>query len=115
MPFASNSLTGTGSDSLGQVQNKEDILKTQFVTREGGYELMASAEYSRPNRVGYNPQSNTPVKVSFVSLPDANGQPAERICFNVGRELFIYNYKGVKKVRVLLILTIAFLIGPYFT
>lgn len=27
-----------------------DELKTQFVTREGTYQLMTLAEYSRPNR-----------------------------------------------------------------
>ena len=98
MPFASNSLTGASGDSLS-VTNKEDILKTQFVTREGVYKLMTSAEYSRPNRVGYTTQANTPVKVSFISLPDVSGISSDKICFNVGRELFIYNYKGVKKVR----------------
>jgi len=30
-----------------------DELKTQFMTREGCYRLMAQADYSRPNRVGY--------------------------------------------------------------
>ena len=42
-------------------------LKTQFMTREGTYQLMPLAEYTRPNRVGYNTQPancNTPVKVS---------------------------------------------------
>lgn len=102
MPFASSSLTGASGDSLGVLQqsNKEDILKTQFATREGLYKLMTSAEYSRPNRVGYTTQASTPVKVSFVSLPErSSGVSTDRICFNVGRELFIYNYRGVKKVR----------------
>lgn len=79
----------------------KDEIKTQFQTREGNYKLMTSAEYSRPNRVGYTPQANnTPVKVSFVTLaPDETGDPGgDRICFNVGRELYVYNYKGVKKV-----------------
>lgn len=98
MPFASSSLTA--GDSLGGgTTGKEDILKTQFVTREGVYKLMSSAEYSRPNRVGYaTTQTNTPVKVSFISLPEHSGLLSDKICFNVGRELFIYNYKGVKKV-----------------
>lgn len=100
MPFASNSLTGASGESLGAVTGKEDLPKTQFNTREGSYELMASAEYSRPPRVGYTTQSNTPVKVSFVTLPDGSGLTSDRICFNVGRELFIYNYKGVKKVGI---------------
>uniref|UniRef100_V5HSI7 Putative wd40 protein dmr-n9 n=1 Tax=Ixodes ricinus TaxID=34613 RepID=V5HSI7_IXORI len=72
----------------------KDDLKTQFTTREGTYKVLSLSEYSRPNRVGYNSQSNSPVKVSFVSLPDSS---EERICFNVGRELYVYMYRGVKK------------------
>lgn len=75
-----------------------DEIKTQFITREGTYKQMALSEYSRPNRLGYNTQGNTPVKVSFVSLPDQPGNDV-RICFNVGRELYTYIYKGVKKVN----------------
>lgn len=47
-------------------------VKTHFVTREGTYRLMTLSEYSRPNRVGYQPQGQTPpqVRVSLVSLPD---------------------------------------------
>lgn len=41
--------------------------------------------------------SSTPVKVSFISMKDPLGLPIDRICFNVGRELFVYNYRGVKK------------------
>ena len=44
-------------------------LKTQFLTREGTYQLMSLAEYTRPNRLGYNSQPvncNTPVKVSLL-------------------------------------------------
>lgn len=74
----------------------KDELKTQFMTREGVYKLMTLSEYSRPNRVGFNTQANTPVKVSFVTLPDSSGN-GDRICFNVGRELYVYVYKGVKK------------------
>lgn len=83
----------------------KDELKTQFVTREGTYKLMTLSEYSRPNRVGYsNMQANTSVRVSFVTLPDPTGN-GDRICFNVGRELYVFIYKGVKKV----------LIGSYFS
>lgn len=77
----------------------KDELKTQFMTREGVYKLMTLSEYSRPNRVGFNAQGNTPVKVSFVTVPDPSGN-GDRICFNVGRELYVYVYKGVKKVRL---------------
>ncbi|XP_026274464.1 WD repeat-containing protein 20 isoform X1 [Frankliniella occidentalis] len=74
-----------------------DELKTQFYTREGTYRLMTLSEYSRPNRVGYtNTQGNASVRVSFVNLPDPSGN-GDRICFNFGRELYVYVYKGVKK------------------
>ncbi|XP_015915059.1 WD repeat-containing protein 20 [Parasteatoda tepidariorum] len=74
----------------------KDELKTQFMTREGVYKLMTLSEYSRPNKINYNVQGNTPVKVSFVNMPDSSGN-GDRICFNVGRELYVYMYKGVKK------------------
>jgi WD repeat-containing protein 20 len=49
---------------------KMDELKTQFITREGCYRLLSLSEYSRPNRVGYQSNQNSPqVRVSFVSLP----------------------------------------------
>ncbi|XP_014280346.1 WD repeat-containing protein 20 isoform X1 [Halyomorpha halys] len=75
----------------------KEELKTQFITREGTYRLMTLSEYSRPNRVGYtNIQGSTSVRVSFVTLPDPNGN-GDRICFNIGRELYVFIYKGVKK------------------
>lgn len=137
--------------------SKEDDLKTQFITREGTYRLMNLSEYSRPNRVGYTSNQNSPqVRVSLVSLNASdttirsaqedsgsiatNGHgPADlqvnqissttpssssaagmdhvsngpggqrligalnsvgdRICFNFGKELFVYPYRGMKKVR----------------
>lgn len=76
----------------------KEELKTQFVTREGIYRLITLSEYSRPNRVGYtNMQGSTSVRVSFVNLPDPSGN-GDRICFNIGRELYVFIYKGVKKV-----------------
>lgn len=78
----------------------KEELKTQFVTREGIYRLMTLSEYSRPNRVGYtNTQGSTSVRLSFVTLPDQNGT-GDRICFNIGRELYVFLFKGVKKVRI---------------
>ncbi|XP_046750706.1 WD repeat-containing protein 20 isoform X1 [Diprion similis] len=81
----------------------KDDLKTQFVTREGTYKLMTLSEYSRPNRVGYtNSQGSASVRVSFVTLPDpadptgAQGL-GDRMCFNFGKELYVYVYRGVKK------------------
>ncbi|KAL1254232.1 hypothetical protein QQF64_016461 [Cirrhinus molitorella] len=71
-------------------------IKTQFTTREGVYKLLPNSEYSRPNRLPFNSQGSNPVKVSFVNVNDQSGN-GERICFNVGRELYFYIYKGVRK------------------
>lgn len=73
-------------------------IKTQFTTREGVYKLLTHSEYSRPNRVPFNSQGSNPVKVSFVNVNDQSGN-GDRICFNVGRELYFYIYKGVRKVN----------------
>ena len=91
-PTRTSNMAAAQSENLGK-----DEIKTQFITREGTYKLMPLSEYSRPNRVSYNGQANTPVKVSFITLNDQNGQ-SDRICFNVGRELYFYHYKGVRKV-----------------
>ncbi|XP_043553314.1 WD repeat-containing protein 20 isoform X5 [Chiloscyllium plagiosum] len=71
-------------------------IKTQFTTREGVYKVLTHSEYSRPNRVPFNSQGSNPVKVSFVNVNDQSGN-GDRICFNVGRELYFYIYKGVRK------------------
>ncbi|XP_033847066.1 WD repeat-containing protein 20 [Periophthalmus magnuspinnatus] len=71
-------------------------IKTQFTTREGVYRLLTHSEYSRPNRVPFNSQGSNPVRVSFVNVNDQSGN-GDRICFNVGRELYFYIYKGVRK------------------
>ncbi|XP_032201227.1 WD repeat-containing protein 20 isoform X8 [Mustela erminea] len=73
-------------------------IKTQFTTREGLYKLLPHSEYSRPNRVPFNSQGSNPVRVSFVNLNDQSGN-GDRLCFNVGRELYFYIYKGVRKSR----------------
>ena len=90
----------------GDTQPKEDI-KTQFTTLEGIYRLLPLSEYSRPNRVAYNNSGTSgtspPVRVSFVTLPNdscgVNGDKT-KICFNYGRELFVYTYRGIKKVCI---------------
>ncbi|XP_062037032.1 WD repeat-containing protein 20 isoform X7 [Lepus europaeus] len=74
-------------------------IKTQFTTREGLYKLLPHSEYSRPNRVPFNSQGSNPVRVSFVNLNDQSGN-GDRLCFNVGRELYFYIYKGVRKIRI---------------
>ncbi|XP_052390494.1 WD repeat-containing protein 20 isoform X1 [Carassius gibelio] len=81
------------SEGGGKESNE---IKTQFSTREGVYKLLPNSEYSRPNRVSFNSQGSNPVKVSFVNVNDQSGN-GERICFNVGRELYFYIYKGVRK------------------
>lgn len=88
----------------GDTGTKEDI-KTQFTTVEGVYRLLPPSEYSRPNRVAYSSSGgggSTPaVRVSLVKVPDSTGHDHDRtkICFNYGRELFVYTYRGIKKVR----------------
>ncbi|CAH1263790.1 WDR20 [Branchiostoma lanceolatum] len=78
---------------------KENELKTQFTTREGTYKLLTLSEYSRPNRVPYNAQGCHPVRVSFINVSGEKDGSGDRICFNVGRELYFYPYKGVRKVN----------------
>lgn len=93
--LCSQALLEAGERPLERPLVEPGDIKTQFVTREGIYRLMTLSEYSRPNRVGYQPQGQTPpqVRVSLVTLSDQS----ERICFNHGRELYVYVYKGIKK------------------
>ena len=88
-------LNGPSSNSI---QVKEDPIKTQFDTREGCYRLINSGENYPPNRVGYTTpsQTNTTVKCSFISLPDPCNN--EKLCYNIGRELYVYNFKANSKV-----------------
>lgn len=98
-----------------QMDSGGNDVKTQFITREGTYRLMTLSEYSRPNRVGYtNNQGSSQVRVSFVTLPDPGGN-GDRLCFNYGKELYVYVYKGVKKVIYiyLLLFTIIIIINIY--
>ncbi|XP_053202835.1 WD repeat-containing protein 20-like [Panonychus citri] len=88
-----------GGSSLSPLTiGKEDTVKCQFITREGTYKL-SKGDNCRTTVVGYtppSPQTNTPVKCSFVHIPSSpfNG---DLICFNVGKELYVCNYKGIKK------------------
>lgn len=74
-------------------------IKKSFVTKEGCYKLMDLSEYSRPNKVPYSVQQCHPVRVSFVTVKDQGGCN-DRLAFNIGRELYFYIYKGVRKVGV---------------
>ena len=89
--------TTSNMASPGEGGGKDEV-KTQFVTREGVYKLMTLSEYSRPNKTAYNGQANPPVRASFITLEDQTGT-GEGICFNIGRELYFYHYKGVRKVN----------------
>lgn len=93
--LCSQSLLEAGERPLDRSLGEPGDVKTQFATREGTYRLMTLSEYSRPNRVGYQAQgqSQPQVRVSLVVLPDQG----ERICFNHGREIYVYIYKGIKK------------------
>jgi WD-repeat protein, putative len=109
--MAMNCTSLAGQDSLlsnpasNSIQLKEDPIKTQFDTREGCYKLLNSGEHYPPNRTGYitPPQTNIPVKCSFISLSDSCNN--EKICYNVGRELYVYNFKANQKVKLALLST----------
>lgn len=89
--LCNQSLLEAGERPLDRSLAEPGDVKTQFATREGVYRLMTLSEYSRPNRVGYQAQgqSQPQVRVSLVCLPDQG----ERICFNHGREIYVYVYK----------------------
>lgn len=97
-----------------------DEIKTQFRAREGYYRLMNSPDYSQRSQRAMAFSSGTAnsnssnsnhektcIKISLVTIDenDRNATKAHRrsrgardmkICFNVGRELFVYNYDGVR-------------------
>ncbi|GFR80096.1 WD repeat-containing protein 20 [Elysia marginata] len=75
---------------------RRDEIKTHFGTPEGSYKLMHHSEYSKPNRAGFNGQTNPPVKKSFITVNDGSAS-TDRFCFNVGKELYVYTYRGVRK------------------
>lgn len=78
-------------------QSGSHDVKNKFTTKEGCYTLLNLSEYCRPNRLPYTVQHPFPVRISFVTLKEPGGS-SDRIAFNVGKELFVYVYKGVKKV-----------------
>ena len=106
--FNAGGMADLNSGSVSGSNSRDDV-RTHFTTREGVYKLVPLAEYSRPNRItGYNPLqsqqgaaigqgSNPAVRVTLVSLPSDPLGFCDRICFNYGRELYFYVYKGTKK------------------
>uniref|UniRef100_A0A8C2WUA3 DM1 locus, WD repeat containing n=1 Tax=Cyclopterus lumpus TaxID=8103 RepID=A0A8C2WUA3_CYCLU len=67
-------------------------IKSQFRTREGFYKLLTLSDSQQ--RAGFLP----PVRVSMVKLqPEDPGEESERVCFNIGRELYFYTYTNIKK------------------
>jgi len=90
-------MMASASASCGEVTGSRGEIKVQFSTREGVYRLMTLSDCLRPNRIPQNGPANMPVKLSFISLGDQNSND-DRICFNVGKELYFYQYTGVSKV-----------------
>ncbi|XP_028646789.1 WD repeat-containing protein 20 [Erpetoichthys calabaricus] len=53
-----------------------------------------SSSSSTSSPAGFLP----PVRVSMVKLqPESPGEESERVCFNIGRELYFYTYTNIKK------------------
>ncbi|CAD5211721.1 unnamed protein product [Bursaphelenchus xylophilus] len=101
------------------VSGQKDLIKTHFTTREGTYRQMTVADQPAKNRVNMaqNGSSgcNAPVRVSFIrvpqsipfdqaesshhdecaSIPDEESHVVERIAFNIGRELFVYDFENL--------------------
>lgn len=83
-------------------------IRCQFVTREGTYKLLNHSEYARPTRLPMtngtaSTNSNLPVKVSLVRSKDAETNAVDdRLCFNIGKEIYVYPYNGIKKVIFLI-------------
>lgn len=84
-----------------------DEIKTQFRTREGYYKLLNSPDYSQRSSGITNSNSSiannekTSIKISLVTLDDNSDvqsslRQSTNVCFNIGRELFVYNYDGVR-------------------
>ena len=87
-------------------------IRTQFATREGLYKFSNCLEYVKANRVainngpcnvgGVNSGSILPVKVSLMQNKDADGGE-DKLCFNYGREVYVYPFHGLKKVSCLFV------------
>ena len=103
LAHCSSSLAATSGDSLGPLATSSaEGFKSQFKTREGTYRNMVDAEHRPIRTPGYSTGSNLPVRVTFVTMPDPMDPMIgrDRICFNVGREIFLCDHNGLKAVRV---------------
>ncbi|XP_065661867.1 dystrophia myotonica WD repeat-containing protein [Hydra vulgaris] len=80
-----------------KAQHNSEV-KTQFCTKEGCYKSLKFSDYSRPARLANNASNNIPVKLSFVTLKGVpEGDCEDKIAFNVGRDMYFYNFRGTKK------------------
>uniref|UniRef100_A0A0N4ZP86 WD_REPEATS_REGION domain-containing protein n=1 Tax=Parastrongyloides trichosuri TaxID=131310 RepID=A0A0N4ZP86_PARTI len=105
-PIQSSSYTSQShneSPCTGVIRENDIPLKTQFITREGIYKSQNIVEYLKiatrlpmgasPGQVANTPPitPNVPVRVS-MSTESGMDSEHNRIAFNVGRELFIYEF-----------------------
>uniref|UniRef100_A0A9J8B4W0 Uncharacterized protein n=1 Tax=Cyprinus carpio carpio TaxID=630221 RepID=A0A9J8B4W0_CYPCA len=97
-------------------------IKSQFRTREGFYKLLTLSDSQQraglprgpsagvtgggagvglvqgPGAANSSPGFLPPVRVSMVKLkPEDPSEDSERVCFNIGRELYFYTYTNIKK------------------
>ena len=83
----------------------KEPVKTQFSSIDGCYKVLPQCEYSRPNRLNYNNTNVGTIPQMRVSFSDCyQMSDSSKICFNYGREIYVYRYKGLKKVSFCLIL-----------
>ena len=84
--------------AAGKTHHGNEI-KTQFCTKEGCYRALKLSDYSRPIRLANNTPNSIPVRLSFVTLKGGTeGDCEDKIAFNVGRDMFFFNFRGAKKV-----------------
>lgn len=84
------------SGAMAAARNPLNEVKTQFCTKEGCYKLLQLSDYSRPLRPSSGPPNSVPVRLSFVTVKDGT-ECEDKIAFNVGRDMFFCNFRGIKK------------------
>ena len=82
-------------------------IRTQFATREGVYKFSNCLDYAKSNRVsinngpcnvgGISNDTILPVKVSLIQANEMD-DGEDKLCFNYGREVYVYPFHGLKKV-----------------